>query len=143
MIVRRLSFGSLLLMSALLFMLSSGTCSAATYSITGEELIRLESNLTQLQQYNKRSLAELQMLKTQLKTSQEELSLAGEQSTRLVMELGELKLKSEQAENLLKTANESLAEFAKEEQRTKRRLKRQRNIGYGLVIGMAIAMSRK
>lgn len=60
----------------------------------------------------------------------EELSLAKEQSSGLVMELGELKLKSEQAENLLKTASESLAELGKEKQRTKRRLKRQRNIGY-------------
>ena len=30
----------------------------------------------------------------------------------------------------MKTASESLAELGKEEQRTKRRLKRQRNIGY-------------
>lgn len=83
------------------------------------------------------------MLKTQLKTSQEKLLKAEQQSSRLVLQLDTLKEKSTQAESLLQTANESLARLELEEKRTKRRLRRQRNIGYGLVIGMAIAMSRK
>lgn len=124
-------------------MLYCGTCSAASYSITEQELTRLESNLIQLQKYNEKSLAELELLKIQLKTSQEKLLKAEQESSRLVVELGELKSESNQAESLLQTANESLARLEQEERRTRRRLRRQRNIGYVLVIGMAIAMSRR
>lgn len=130
--IRKLKLLLLLLISALCFMLSSGTCSAASYSITDQELTRLENNLTQLQQYNEKSLKELATLKTQLKTSQDELKAAKEQSNRLVLQLDTLKEKSSQAESLLKTANESLAVLEQEERRTRLRLKRQRNTKRGI-----------
>lgn len=124
------------LMCLLLSNAYAGTCTAASCLIQEQELVRLENNLTKLQEHNTRSQQELATLKTQLKTSQEK-------STRLELQLADLKEKSNQAESLLQTANESLQKFAAEEQRTRRRLKLQRNIRYGLAIGMFISLAKR
>lgn len=134
--IRKLVFCFSFLMCLLLSNAFAGTCTAASYLIQEQELVRLENNLTKLQEHNTRSQQELTTLKTQLKTSQEK-------STWLELQLADLKEKSNQAEILLQTANESLQKFAAEEQRTRRRLKLQRNIGYSLAIGMFIVLAKR
>lgn len=127
--IRKSVFCCSFLMCLLLSNVYVGTCTAASYLIQEQELVRLETNLTKLQEHNNRSQQELATLRTQLKTSQEKL-------TRLELQLADLKEKSNQAESLLQTANKSLQKFAAEEKRTRRRLKLQRNIGYSLAIGI-------
>ena len=134
--IRKSAFCLYFLMCLLLSNAYAGACTAASYLIQEQELVRLENNLTKLQEHNNRSQQELATLKTQLKTSQEK-------STRLELQLADLKEKSNQAESLLQTANESLQKFVAEEQRTRRRLKLQRNIGYGLAIGMFISLTKR
>lgn len=98
----------------LLLCLLPSACQAAekTYRITETELTRLETNLNRLQEITAESKNESEKQKAQLRILKNQLS---------------------EAENLLakqrtslQTANELLEKYAKEEQKSKRRLKRER-----------------
>lgn len=123
---------------------------ASTYSITEEELTRLEANISELQTINNRLQKEssqqkkrMEELETQLTAAQTELQKAREQYNRLGSQLNELKTTSIRQEESLRIANESLAAYEKEINRTQKRLKAQRNLAYGIGTALLVALIRK
>lgn len=120
----------ILLLACLLYCFVPLHCEAAeVYQITEAELTRLETNLTQLEAINNQSQQESKMLR-------EQLAEAKKQLTMLTQQLNELKADSEKQEQLLQTANQSLKQYAKEENAKQRSLKRQRNIAYIIAAGL-------
>lgn len=108
-------------------------CEAAeTYTITAQELTQLENNLAQLEAINNQSQQESKMLREQLAEAKKQLST-------LMQQLNELKADSEQQQQLLQTANQSLEQYAKEEKAKQRSLERQRNIAYIIAVGLLYA----
>ena len=123
---------------------------ASTYTITEEELTRLETNITELQTINIRLQKEssqqkkrMEDLETQLTEAQTELQKAREQSSLLGNQLKELERTSIRQEESLRIANESLAAYEKENNRTQKRLKAQRNLAYGIGTVLLAALVRK
>lgn len=119
----------ILLLACLLYCFVPLRCEAADYTITEAELTRLETNLTQLKAINNQSQQESKMLR-------EQLAEAKKQLTMLTQQLNELKADSEQQQQLLQTANQSLEQYAQEENAKQRSLKRQRNIAYVIAAGL-------
>lgn len=122
----------ILLLACLLYCFVPLRCEAAEYTITEAELTRLENNLTQLEAINKQSQQESKMLR-------EQLAEAKKQLTMLTQQLNELRAASEQQQQLLQTANQSLEQYAREEKAKQRSLKRQRNIAYVIAAGLLYA----
>lgn len=122
----------ILLLACLLYCFVPLRCEAADYTITEAELTRLETNLTQLKAINNQSQQESKMLR-------EQLAEAKKQLTMLTQQLNELKAASEKQQQLLQTANQSLEQYAKEENAKQRSLKRQRNIAYIIAAGLLYA----
>ena len=123
---------------------------ASTYSITEEELTRLEANISELQTINNRLQKEssqqkkrMEELETQLTAAQTELQKAREQYNRLGSQLKDLERTSIRQEESLRIANESLAAYEKENNRTQKRLKAQRNLAYGIGTVLLAALVRK
>ena len=119
----------ILLLACLLYCFVPLRCEAADYTITEAELTQLENNLTQLETINNQSQQESKMLR-------EQLAEAKKQLTMLTLQLNELKADSEQQQQLLQTANQSLKQYAQEEKAKQRSLKRQRNIAYIIAAGL-------
>lgn len=116
---------------------------ASTYTITEEELTQLEQNISELQTINNRLQKEssqqkkrMKELETQLTAAQTELQKAREQSNRLGSQLKDLERTSIRQE-------ESLAAYEKENNRTQKRLKAQRNLAYGIGTVLLVALVRK
>lgn len=122
----------ILLLACLLYCFAPLRCEAADYTITEAELTRLETNLTQLKAINNQSQQESKMLR-------EQLAEAKKQLTMLTQQLNELKADSEQQQQLLQTANQSLEQYAQEEKAKQSSLKRQRNIAYIIAAGLLYA----
>lgn len=123
---------------------------ASTYTITEEELTQLEQNISELQTINNRLQKEssqqkkrMKELETQLTAAQIELQKAREQSNRLGSQLKDLERTSIRQEESLRIANESLAAYEKETNRTQKRLKAQRNLAYGIGTVLLVALVRK
>ena len=123
---------------------------ASTYSITEEELTRLEANISELQTINNRLQKEssqqkkrMEELETQLTAAQTELQKAREQYNRLGSQLKDLERTSIRQEESLRIANESLAAYEKENNKTRKRLKAQRNLAYGIGTVLLAALVRK
>lgn len=123
---------------------------ASTYSITEEELTQLEQNISELQTINNRLQKEssqqkkrMEELETQLTEAQTELQKAREQPSLLGNQLKELERTSIRQEESLRIANESLAAYEKENNRTQKRLKAQRNLAYGIGTVLLVALVRK
>lgn len=94
--------------------------SEKTYRITETELSRLESDLD-------RALLENGKQK--------------EQSERLRIQLKNLETQSEERKKALETVRESFEEYAKEEQKKQKRLRREKNAALGLVGLLAVALA--
>lgn len=123
---------------------------ASGYTITEEELTRLEANISELQTINNRLQKEssqqkkrMEKLETQLIKAQTELQKARELSNQQGSQLNELKTTSIRQEESLRIANESLAAYEKEINRTQKRLKAQRNLAYGIGTALLVALIRK
>lgn len=123
---------------------------ASTYTITEEKLTRLEENISELQRINnglqkESSLQKKRMLEleTQLTEAQTELQKARELSNQQGSQLNELKTTSIRQEESLRIANESLAAYEKENNRTQKRLKAQRNLAYGIGTVLLVALVRQ
>ena len=123
---------------------------ASTYTITEEELTQLEQNISELQTINNRLQKEfsqqkkrMEELETQLTAAQTELQKAREQSNGLGNQLKDLERTSIRQEESLRIANESLAAYEKENNRTQKRLKAQRNLAYGIGTVLLVALVRK
>lgn len=111
--------------------------------ITQSEMERLSDNLTRLKKINEESQIELKALRKELATSKVELTEARKQSTELKNQLDELTAASRKQEASLKTANESLKEYAREEKRTRLRIKAQRNTWEAVATGLLVAWAAK
>lgn len=96
--------------------------SEKTYRITETELSRLESDLD-------RAL--------------EEKGKQKEQSERLRKQLRTLENQSEERKKALETVRKSFEEYAKEEQKKQKRLRRERNAALGLVGLLAVALAAR
>lgn len=112
----------------LLFLLFSSALSAdaalhisseKTYRITETELSRLESDLDRALQENGKQK---------------------EQSERLRIQLRTLETQSEERKKALETVRKSFEEYAKEEQKKQKRLRRERNGALGLALVLAAAL---
>lgn len=99
----------------------------AMYQISETELSRLESNLAKLKTHNEKYSKELEMQQSELEASREQLA-------KLREELEALGSKSRETEQLLKSANASLKQYAEEEKRKRLVIKRQRNLYAFLVV---------
>lgn len=108
---------------------ASSATTYTTYTMTAAEMSALDSRLSLLLQQTKvtrRALAESQAA---LNESRAELSKLKTESIKLQIEL--------QAQNsLLESANKSLQASAKEEARTRRRIKAQRNAAIVAAVGL-------
>lgn len=123
---------------------------ASMYTITEEELTQLEENISELQIINNRLQKEsslqkkrMEELETQLTAAQTELQKAREQSNRLGSQLKDLETTSIRQEESLRIANASLEAYEKENNRTQKRLKAQRNLAYGIGTVLLVALVRK
>lgn len=123
---------------------------ASAYIITEEELNQLEQNISELQTINNRLQKEssqqkkrMEELEQQLTAAQTELQKAREQSDRLGNQLKDLERISIRQEESLRIANESLAAYEKETNRTQKRLKAQRDLAYGIGSILLVALVRK
>lgn len=118
----------LLLTSLLLsfyFWAYAGGCVEAApqsmYQISETELSKLETNLAKLKQSNAKYSKELKQQQSELEASREQLA-------KLREELEALGSKSRETEQLLKSANASLKQYAEEEKHKRLVIKRQRNL---------------
>lgn len=96
--------------------------SEKTYRITETELSRLESDLD-------RAL--------------EEKGKQKEQSERLRKQLRTLESQSEERKEALETVRKSFEEYAREEQKKQKRLRRERNAAIGLAGLLAVALAAR
>ena len=111
----------------------SVTCSASgTYQITEEELTRLETNLSRLEQISRTQKTELTRLQEQLAQSQEQLQMLKAQLNTSAEQLTT-------AQNSLQTANELLKQYADEEKKKRLKIKAQRNTYFTLMVAATIA----
>lgn len=137
------------LCALLLLYCCSGQASAAaitgeaTYTITETELTQLENNLTELKTINEalRTACSGQQIKAA--ELQVKLTKAEELSRTLQSQLADLQAKSTRQEALLTQANQSLKEYAREEKRTRLRIKAQRNTWEAVAAGLLIAWAAK
>lgn len=132
----------------LLFSFSALASAAATtrepvYMMTQSELERLSSNLNELKNSNEQSQQEVKALRKELATSRIELNEARKQSSELKKQLDLLTLASKNQETSLETVNRSLMASAKEEKRTRLRIKAQRNTWEAVAAGLLIAWAAK
>lgn len=129
---------------ALLLALPVATyASEKTYQVTETELGKLEDNLNQLQKVNEEQKKNSETLKTELTASQSKLKKAETESVRLSERLTGLKKTAIEQEALLEKANQSLAEYAKEEKKEKERLRLQRDLGWGVAFLATAAYIKK
>ncbi len=110
----------------------------------------MEQNISELQTINNRLQKEssqqkkrMEELETQLTAAQTELQKAREQSNRFGSQLKNLERISIRQEESLRIANESLAAYEKENNRTQKRLKAQRNLAYGIGTVLLAALVRR
>ena len=111
---------------------ASSATTYTTYTMTEAEMSALDSRLTLLQQQTKSTKQALAESQAALKESRAELSKLKTESVKLQIEL--------QAQStLLKSANKSLQEYAKEE----KRIKRQRLLWQIIAGGMVVALVKQ
>lgn len=139
--LRNICFASCL--ALLLALPGASYASEKTYQVTETELGKLEDNLNQLQKVNADQKKNSEALKTELTESQTKLKKAETESVRLSEQLTGLKKTAIEQEALLEKANQSLAEYAKEEKKEKERLRLQRDLGWGVAILIAGAYIKK
>lgn len=99
---------------------ASSATTYTTYTITAEEMSALDSRLSLLLQQTKSTRQALAESQAALTESRAELSKLKTESIKLQIEL-------QAQSSLLESANKSLQASAKEEARTRRRIKAQRN----------------
>lgn len=138
-----LLFCLLLCASAQVTLAASAMPTEPTYTITETELTQLQTNLTELKTINEalRTACSGQQIKAA--ELQAKLTKAEELSRTLQNQLTELQAKSTRQEALLTQANESLKEYAREEKRTRLRIKVQRNTWEIVAAGLLVAWAAK
>ena len=122
---------------------AAGTTEASTYTISQEQLDQLQSNLTRLQSINSRLLSDSRRQSEQITDLQARLVKAEQQSRDLESQLLQVETDSQKASDSLTKANQSLTQYAKEEKRTRLRVKAQRNAWEMAAAGLLIAWAAK
>lgn len=107
--------------------LDTSTAPEKMYTLSEQELETLEQNSNELARINEQLRRTCNGQEVQLTTLQEQLTQAQELSLKLKNQIDRLTAQSAEQQTLIKKTNESLQKFAKEEKRTRLRLKRQRN----------------
>ena len=108
---------------------ASEASSATTYTMTAAEMSALDSRLSLLLQQTKSTKQALAESQAALTESKAELSKLKSESIKLQIEL-------QAQSSLLESANKSLQASAKEEARTRRRIKSQRNTAIVAAVGL-------
>lgn len=108
---------------------ASAESSATTYTMTATEMAALDSRLNLLLEQTRASRQALAESQAALKESKLELSKLKTESIKLQIEL-------QAQSSLLESANRSLQASAKEEARTRRRIKAQRNTAIVAAVGL-------
>ena len=108
---------------------ASEASSVTTYTMTAAEMSALDSRLSLLLQQTKSSKQALAESQAALSASKAELSKLKTESIKLQIEL-------QAQSSLLESANKSLQASAKEEARTRRRIKAQRNTAIVAAVGL-------
>ena len=139
--LKNICFASCL--ALLLALPGASYASEKTYRVTETELVQLENNLTELQKVNAEQKKNSETLKTELTESQTKLKKAETESVRLSEQLTGLRKTATEQEALLEKANQSLAEYAKEEKKEKERLRLQRDLEWGVAILAVAAYIKK
>lgn len=133
----------LLCASAQVTLAASATPYEPTYTITETELTQLQTNLTELKTINEALQTACSGQQIKAAELQVKLTKAEELSRTLQSQLTELQAKSTRQEALLTQANESLKEYAREEKRTRLRIKAQRNTWEAVAAGLLLAWAAK
>lgn len=108
---------------------ASEASSATIYTMTAAEMSALDSRLSLLLQQTKSTKQALSESQAALTESKAELSKLKSESIKLQIEL-------QAQSSLLESANKSLQASAKEEARTRRRIKAQRNTAIVAAVGL-------
>lgn len=107
--------------------LDTNTAPVKMYTLTEQELTTLEKNSNELARINEELRRTCNGQEVQLTIFQKQLTQAQELSLKLKSQIDSLTAQSAEQQSLIKKTNESLQKFAKEEKRTRLRIKRQRN----------------
>lgn len=105
----------------------TSTAPGKMYTLTEQELTTLERNSSELAKINEQLRKTCNGQEVQLTTLQEQLTQAQELSMKLKSQIDRLTAQSAEQRNLIEKTNRLLQESAKEEKRTRLRIKRQRN----------------
>ena len=141
---RKLCISALLLLLAFLLLdISFASAQERMYEISEEELTLLEENLNELSNVNGGQREKLTNLQEMLKTSEMRLEASERNSRMLSVKLDWLSKELTEQTSSLENANRLLREYEEEEQRTKRRIERQRNIAYVLAAVAVIFCAAK
>ena len=108
---------------------ASAATSATTYTMTAAEMEALDSRLTLLQQQTKATKQALSESQAALNESKAELTKLKTESIKLQIEL-------QAQSSLLENANKSVQASAKEEARTRSRIKAQRDAAVVVAVGL-------
>ena len=105
----------------------TSTAPVKMYTLSEQELTTLEKNSNELAKINEQLRKTCNGQEVQLTTLQEQLTQAQELSLKLKNQIDRLTAQSAEQRNLIEKTNRLLQESAKEEKRTRLRIKRQRN----------------
>lgn len=105
----------------------TSTADGKMYTLTEQELTTLEQNSNELAKINEALRKTCNGQEVQLTTLQKQLTQAQELSLKLKSQIDSLTAQSAEQRNLIERTNKLLQESAKEEKRTRLRIKRQRN----------------
>ncbi len=123
--------------------LDTNTAPGKMYTLSEQELATLERNSNELARINEELQRTCNGQEVQLTTLREQLTQAQELSLRLKNQIDKLTAQSAEQQSLIKKTNESLQKFAKEEKRTRLRIKRQRNTWEAAVAVLACVAIKK
>lgn len=107
--------------------LDTSTAPEKMYTLSEQELTTLEKNSSELAKINEELQRTCNGQEVQLTILQKRLTQAQELSLKLKNQIDSLTAQSAEQQNLIEKTNKLLQESAKEEKRTRLRLKRQRN----------------
>ena len=120
--------------------LDTSTAPEKMYTLSEQELATLERNSSELAKINETLRKTCNGQEVQLTTLQEQLTQAQELSLKLKSQIDSLTAQSAEQQSLIEKTNKLLQKFAKEEKRTRLRIKRQRNTWEAVAGAMLIGM---
>lgn len=130
---------------------SASLCSASatidankTYTISGAKLLKLDSNLKQLKDINKKQQTQLAEQLQQIKLLNEKLEKAEESAKESSEALKQAETASTKAQDSLTNVNQSLMKLSLNEKETRLRIKRQRNMWEAIgITSLCLLISHK